>query len=425
MERRDFAGTAAIGLARSPRPAAAACAEIGNRILVVAPQPFYQDRGTPIALRHVLEALVELGYEVDLICFPLGRAIDLAGVHHQPVSNPLGFKSIPIGFSLKKLFLDGILLARACGQLRRRTYRCVHAVEEAAYLMWLPCRLNRVPLVYDMQSSIPDQVRALRVWRTRPVQRLLRWLEGWLVRRVDCVVASAGLGQRVQALGRAAAHREWHFPARSRLAHAKPDACEPAGERELMRRQLGLSASAQVVVYGGNFEPYQGVPLLLAALPLVVRAAPHTLLVLVGAADQRQIEATYAALAPSLREHLRIIARQPRDQVERFLLTADVLVSPRVSGDNAPLKIFDYLGAARPIVATDVPAHRAVLQDEEALLVEPTPEALAQGILRLLQDDQLARRMAGASAARRERVGWPAFIADLDQIYGSLVGRSQ
>jgi len=192
-----------------------------------------------------------------------------------------------------------------------------------------------------------------------------------------------------------------------------------------MRRQLELSASAQVVVYSGNFEPYQGVPLLLAALPLVVRAAPHTVLVLVGAADQRQIEATYAALAPGLRKHLRIVARQPRDQVERFLLAAEVLVSPRVSGDNAPLKIFDYLGAARPIVATDVTAHRAVLHDDEALLVEPTPEALAQGILRLLQDDQLARRMAGASAARRERVGWPAFVADVGQIYGSLQGRSR
>jgi glycosyltransferase involved in cell wall biosynthesis len=286
--------------------------------------------------------------------------------------------------------------------LRRHTYRCVHAVEEAAYLMWLPCRLSRVPLVYDMQSSIPDQVRALQVWRTRPVQRLLRWVEGWLVRR-------AGLRQRVQAQGRAAPHREWHFPARSRLAHAKPDACEPAGRRELMRRQLELSASAQVVVYSGNFEPYQGMPLLLAALPLVVRAAPHTLLVLVGAADQRQIEATNAAVAPGLRRHLRIVARQPRDQVERFLLAAEVLVSPRVSGDNAPLKIFDYLGAARPIVGTEVTAHRAVLRDDEALLVEPTPEALAQGILRLLQDDQLARRMAGASAARREWLGWPAF----------------
>ena len=425
MERRHFAGTAAVGLARSPRPAAAACAETANRILMVAPQPFYQDRGTPIALRHVLEALVDLGYEVDLICFPLGRAIDLAGVHHQPVSNPLGFRSIPIGFSLKKLFLDAILLARACGQLRRHTYSCVHAVEEAAYLMWLPCRLSRVPLVYDMQSSIPDQVRALRFWRTRPMQRVLRWLEGWLVRRADYVVASAGLRQRVQALGRAAPHREWHFPAGSTLAQAKPDACERADRCDLIRRQLEILGSAQVVVYSGNFEPYQGVPLLLAALPLVLRAAPHSVLVLVGAADQHQIEATYAALAPSLREHLRIVARQPRDQVERFLLAADVLVSPRISGDNAPLKIFDYLSAARPIVATDVTAHRAVLQDDEALLVEPTPEALAQGILRLLQDDQLARRMAGASAARREWLGWPAFLAEVDQIYGSLEGRSR
>ena len=392
---------------------------------MVAPQPFYQDRGTPIALRHVLEALVELGYEVDLLCFPLGRPIDLPAVSHQPVGNPLRFTSIPIGFSFRKLFLDVILLAQAWRQLGRQAYHCVHAVEEAAYLMWLPCRLSRVPLVYDMQSSIPDQLRALPVWRTRPVQRLLWRLEGWLVRRADYVVASAGLRGRVQALGPAVAHREWHFPDGSGSAHAKPAACDMACLRELMRAQLELSVSAQVLVYCGNFEPYQGLPLLLAALPLVVRAAPNTVLVLVGAADQQQIEATQAGLAVGLQRHLRILARQPREQVERFLLLADVLVSPRVSGDNAPLKIFDYLGAARPIVATDVTAHRAVLKDDQALLVEPTPEALAQGILRFLQDDQLARRMAQASAARHERLGWPAFLAEVDQIYGSLQGRSR
>jgi glycosyltransferase involved in cell wall biosynthesis len=165
--------------------------------------------------------------------------------------------------------------------------------------------------------------------------------------------------------------------------------------------------------------------LLLAALPLVVRAAPRSVLVLIGAADQHEIDTTYAALAPSLRGHLRIVARRPRDQVERFLLAADVLVSPRISGDNAPLKIFDDLGATRPIVATDVTAHRAVLQDGEALLVEPTPEGLAQGILSLLQDDELARQMAGASAARWYWLGWPAFLAEVDQIYGSLRDRSR
>jgi glycosyltransferase involved in cell wall biosynthesis len=102
------------------------------------------------------------------------------------------------------------------------------------------------------------------------------------------------------------------------------------------------------------------------------------------------------------------------------------LVSPRIAGDNAPLKIFDYIGAERPIVATDITAHRAVLQDDKAILVEATPDALAQAILRVLQDEQLARRVASSARAfGRERLGWPAFVSEVEQIYGCLGARAR
>lgn len=421
---RAGVGPAAGNLAREIGIATRAAPS--NRVLMVAPQPFYQDRGTPIALRHVIEALVQLGYEIDLISFPLGRRFELAHVRHEPVGNPLRFKSIPIGFSIKKLFFDAILLVRAYRQLRAHPYRCVHAVEEAAYLMWLPCRMNRVPLVYDMQSSIPEQLQSLPVWRTRAVQWLLRRLEGALVRRVDYVVASAGLGAYVRALAPSVAQREWHFPDRTACKAARPGARELEDQTGIARRELDLPVDAPTVVYCGNFEPYQGLPLLLGAVPLVVAAAPRTLFVLVGAADQRRIDDMAAALAPQLRKHVRILGTQPRERVQRYLMAADVLVSPRMSGKNAPLKIFDYLGTSRPIVATDITAHRAVLQDDKAVLVEPVAEALAQGIVRVLHDHQLARRMANAtSALRRERLTWPAFVAEVDQIYGALAARAR
>jgi glycosyltransferase involved in cell wall biosynthesis len=393
-----------------------------DRILMIAPQPFYQDRGTPIALRHVLQALGELDYEVDLLSFPLGRPLAITGVSHQTVANPLGFRSMPIGFSFKKLFLDLVLLAAACRQLRRRRYRLVHAVEEAAYFVWLPCRVAGVPLVYDMQSSIPEQVAAVPVLRSRPVQWLLRRAEGWLVRHADYVVASAGLGRHVAAIAPAVPHREWRFPERSGGGRSLPP--DRSGEqRRLARKELDLPRQARLLVYSGNFEPYQGLDVLLQALPLVAAAAPDSVLVLVGAEGEAQSEAVRSQLDPALQAHLRVVARQPRERVGRYLAAADILVSPRLWGDNAPLKIFDYLGAARPIVATDILAHRAVLQADIAILVDATPEALADAMVRILADDALAARMAeAASAFGRERLGWPAFLREVNEIYAPIGG---
>ncbi|OGO05670.1 MAG: hypothetical protein A2Y73_07180 [Chloroflexi bacterium RBG_13_56_8] len=73
---------------------------------------------------------------------------------------------------------------------------------------------------------------------------------------------------------------------------------------------------------------------------------------------------------------------------------ADILVSPRIKGTNTPLKLYAYLRSGRPILATNLLTHTQVLDPETAVLVEPSAEGLAQGALRLLEDPELAGRLA-------------------------------
>ena len=101
-----------------------------------------------------------------------------------------------------------------------------------------------------------------------------------------------------------------------------------------------------------------------------------------------------------------------------YLAMADVLVSPRAFGGNLPLKIFDYLAAGRPIVATDISTHRAVLTQHTAVLVQPNAEALADGIVSILRSPSKARELG--DAARRyaiEHLGWSRFVNTVDEIY--------
>jgi hypothetical protein len=76
------------------------------RVLVLAPQPFYEDRGTPIAVRHLLEALCELEYHVDLLTYPVGASIDLSNLHIRRVGTTFRFKSL------------GVLFPAACGDVK-------------------------------------------------------------------------------------------------------------------------------------------------------------------------------------------------------------------------------------------------------------------------------------------------------------------
>jgi glycosyltransferase involved in cell wall biosynthesis len=385
------------------------------RVLVVAPEPFYEDRGTPIAVCQLLQALSLLSYEVDVLTYPIGRSIEIPHVRYFRSPNPLRLRRVPVGFSLRKLALDATLVTEMLYRLATGAYRCIHAVEEAAFPAALLGRRFGVPVIYDMQSSLPEQMARHAAFRGAPAQWALRWLEGWLLRQVDSVVSSAGLAARVRALAPTVRLREWEYS--GTLPAASPE------EAAALRRNLGIPDGRQVVVYSGTFEPYQGLPELLAAIPLVLREVPGVTFVLVGASESggTTMERGHADLVRN--GNLRVVKRQPRERIPAFLAQADVLVSPRAYGDNLPLKIFDYLAAGKPIVATDIAAHRAALTEERALLTGLWSPDIAHGIVRLLEDAELAAGLAAAGQAyAREKLGWFTFVRSVGDLYGEMNG---
>src|SRR5690606_14357449 len=104
------------------------------RVLMVTPQPFFEERGTPIAVAMTAKALVESGYAVDVLAFPVGTDPQIEGVRIERCANPFGFRQIRVGFSLRKALLDLSLLRSLGRLLSPRMYSVVHAVEEAAWL---------------------------------------------------------------------------------------------------------------------------------------------------------------------------------------------------------------------------------------------------------------------------------------------------
>src|SRR5207248_10815360 len=89
--------------------------------------------------------------------------------------------------------------------------------------------------------------------------------------------------------------------------------------------------------------------------------------------------------------------QRPAEEIPAFLDAADVLVSPRSLGTNTPLKIYQYLRAGRPIVATRLLTHTQVLDDAIAFLTAPTAEGFGAGILAAIGDPERARAL-GARA---------------------------
>lgn len=384
-----------------------------RRVLIVAPQPFYQDRGTPICVRQVIDALVQLDYVVDVLTYPVGGDLTGRPVRVIRSSNPFRISHVPVGFSFRKLLLDTTLFLRLRRLLRSRNYHAVHAVEEAAFgaAYWGP--RYGIPVIYDMHSSMAEQMSDIPPFRNALARSAFRKAERWLLERATRVISSAGLATRVREVAPQARVREWEFS-----AEFPPP--EP-GEVEKLRASLEIEPQQKVVLYSGTFERYQGLSLLLKAVPIVLAHEPEAVFVLVGV-DGEHAAARIERIAAEIPGHrLRLVSRQPREKIPAFFALAEVLVSPRVYGGNLPLKVFDYLAAGRPIVATDVPSHRSVLNDERAILVAPEPEAMARAIIRVLHHPDVALGMANAGKEFAiQRLAWGRFVASVAELYRSI-----
>jgi glycosyltransferase involved in cell wall biosynthesis len=176
-----------------------------------------------------------------------------------------------------------------------------------------------------------------------------------------------------------------------------------------------------VVLYAGTFEPYQGLDLLVDAAPTVVRGRSNTAFLCLGGKEGQIAALRRRAAANGVADHFIFPGTIPAELVEAHFALADVLVSPRVSGTNTPLKIYSYLRSGVPILATNIRSHTQVLNSEVALLVEPHSEAIAAGILRLLGNSDLRRRLIrNALKLAENQFSAEAYYAKVAQVYAFL-----
>ncbi len=83
------------------------------RILMIAPEPFLEPRGTPFSVYHRMRALVTLGYEVDLVTYPIGKQVTLPGLRIYRTPALPFIRKVKIGPSLAKFPLDILVFLTA------------------------------------------------------------------------------------------------------------------------------------------------------------------------------------------------------------------------------------------------------------------------------------------------------------------------
>jgi len=378
------------------------------KILLLAPHPFYQERGTPIAVDLLLTVLSRRGDQVDVVTFHEGADRAYPGVTLHRIPRLPGMRGIRPGFSFKKLVCDVFVLAKALRLAARGHYQVVHAVEESVFMAMLIRLCLRTPYVFDMDSSLPRQMtekfRALAAFSP-----ILKWFEGRAIRHALAVVPVC---DALAELARPYAPRKLCLLRDVSLLAATP----ATGAMELPPALSALPHPC--FLYIGNLERYQGLDLLLDSLAIVLKSGVKAALVIAGGKEADIRHYQEKAKMAGLDENVRFLGPWPIGRMADLFAVADVLVSPRVQGNNTPMKIYSYLQSGKPILATNLPTHTQVLTPGVAVLASPTPEGFAAGMRELIehpaQGQELARR---AKALADAQYSWPVFERTVRELY--------
>jgi glycosyltransferase involved in cell wall biosynthesis len=278
------------------------------------------------------------------------------------------------------------MLFSAFSLCQRHRWDLVHAVEESVFIAWLLNKCRGLPYIYDMDSSLPEQMLD-RFRFLRPLESLARRCEKLAIRDSCGVItvcrALQQLVTRVSPTTRVVCVEDVSLATGN-----------PISRNGQSRQSLLPELDGAIVMYVGNLQPYQGIDLLLESFSELVARQPTAHLVIVGGMpeDVAKYRRRAADLGVAERTHLLGMCRV--NKLMHYLQRADVLVSPRLGGCNTPMKIFSYLDSGTPIVATRLVSHTQVLNDRVACLVEPNPHSMAEGLDRLLINPALRATLA-------------------------------
>ncbi len=349
----------------------------------MAPHPFFQERGTPIDVLLVLRVLSERkNTSVDLLVYNEGIDIKLPNISIYRIPNLRVLKKVRPGFSLKKVFCDLFMFAKAWMLIRKNKYEIIHAGEESVFIAMLFKFLYKIPYIYDLDSSIAQQLI-----EKRPFLKVFSPLFNWL--EAKAIQGSAANLPVCNALADLCIRKGSR---KTVTIHDISQLKNPgAASKGILKKELNIKNC--ILLYVGNLEPYQGIDLLLESFKIASEKTDKIDLVIIGGLEEDIQFYKQKASNLNIGHRTHFIGPKPFDKLDEYLAEADLIACPRIRGVNTPMKIFPYLHSGRAVIATDLYTHNQILSKNEAYLARPDPEGFAEGIVKLVEDEKLRNRL--------------------------------
>ncbi len=389
-----------------------------RRILVVAPTPFFADRGCHMHIAEQAYALQRKGYEVKIVTYHLGR--DLKGLDIVRTTTVPWYKKLGPGPSWHKFYVDPLLFFTAWKTARSFKPDVIHAhLHEGAVLGWMLKKILGIPLVFDMQGSLTGELIAHNFPLVKTTWMKNMWYG--LERAIDHL-ADAALVQSTEMQDEL--ERQFAVsPKNIFLAYdgVSTEVFTPGDRDPKLVHDLAIPSGKKVIVYLGGLSPHKGVDILLEAFPEVLKKVPNAFLLLMGYPNEEHYRQRVQEMG--LRDVVRITGRVVYEDAPKYLRLGDIAVAPKRSQTEANGKIYNYMAAGLPTIAFDSVLNREILGDLGIYVYNlENPSGLANAMITLLENDD--KRTALAASVREKAVqdySWDSVADRITKAYKQAI----
>jgi glycosyltransferase involved in cell wall biosynthesis len=383
------------------------------KVLMIAPTPYFADRGCHVRIYEEARALIRLGHDIRIVTYHLGR--DMPGIPTYRIRKIPWYGKLAAGPSWHKPYLDILLFLKARATARNFRPHIIHAhLHEGAFLGVFLKRFLKTPLLFDCQGSLTTEITDHGfVTPGSPVYRVFRALEKFINRNADFIITSSGAGERELV-------ENWGLgPGMVRGLIDGVDCGEfRPHPKEEARMALHLPMDRPVAVFLGVLNRYQGMDILLEVIRIIRdKGLPLHFLVMGFPEDKYRRLAEEMGIA----DRVTFTGRIDYSKAALYLSAGDIALSPKISLSEANGKLFNYMACALPTIVFDTPINREILGDAGTYAKYGDAADFAAGIESLVLDEKKRLELGRMSRERAEKDhSWKARGRELECIYRKM-----
>lgn len=385
---------------------------------MIAPTPFFSDRGCHVRIYEEAKNLISLGNSVTICTYHLDK--DIPGIDIRRIINIPWYKKTSAGPSIHKIYLDFLLLIKSIFVTYQTKPDVIHAhLNEGALIGKICSLLFRIPMVFDVQSEFTGEVRAHKFMKEYPflhkvINKVALTLEELSYKAADVFVVNSNfMSNRL--------HK--NFGIKKESIFVVPDAAglpypNPSNGTESLRRRLNIPDNKKIVVYLGLLTEYQGVDLLLKVIKSIVEKRDDVHFLIMGYPNVEYYKKISEDL--NISQYITFTGRVSYWEIYNYLALGTIAVSPKLLdlGGEANIKLYNYIASGLPSVAFDYIVNREILGNLGVYARPKDPISLRDCIIKLLDDDELRHDLAGKlKAIGIEKYSWKSSIDKLLEAY--------